>query len=421
MNSFQNKDIFSKQNRIIINCMKSPTNVSDFLTTIFKVVQRQGFEDVVLDLRNIKSVFPNACVPIVSIINYYRNELKVDVSCEKTPLFLGKVNFDQPLLASKQSLKDNFDSTNRVWKFSDTYGVSALTNFYVQFLKERLECNQGVLEAFEWCLNEMMDNVLQHSKVSEGFIMAQVHAESHKVAICLSDTGVGIFNTLRQSVYKPRNAVDAITFSVKEGVTRDSKEHQGNGLWGLLEIVKENAGRLTITSGKGSLFFNEGRAKTYSNLPFLNDKYQGTIVDFQINTDSPLSVSKALGGHTPINLRMELSENDSGEHIILVRDNSHGTGTRKAAVQLRNIIINTINEGASKIIIDFQEIGVISSSFADELIGKLVVRFGFFNFQSLITLKNMTETVQYILHRSVAQRMAESLQSNNNLIDENSE
>ena len=52
---------------------------------------------------------------------------------------------------------------------------------------------------------------------------------------------------------------------------------------------------------------------------------------------------------------------------------------------------------------------LISSSFADELIGKLVLEYGFFGFNNVIRLKNMNSLVQTIVQRSVSQRMAESL------------
>jgi len=330
------------------------------------------------------------------------------------------VHFDNALPADKTTIETSTDTLSRVWRFSDAKGVSALTNLYVKALAERIECSKGVLEAFEWCINEVMDNVLQHSGSNEGFIMVQIHPEKHRAAICLADTGIGIYGTLTGSIYKPKNAVDAITKALKEGVTRDSKDHQGNGLWGLLEMVSENGGRLTVTSGSGSVFYREdGQVLTFDNVPYLDRKYQSTIVDFQINTDKIVDVSKALGGHHPVNMRLEASETDTGEHYISVKEQSHGTGTRKAAVHLRNLILNMINEGASKVVIDFQGIGVISSSFADELIGKLVVRFGFFNFQQVISLKNMSETVQAILHRSVAQRMMEGLQQKDVELEEN--
>lgn len=61
------------------------------------------------------------------------------------------------------------------------------------------------------------------------------------------------------------------------------------------------------------------------------------------------------------------------------------------------------------VIIDFAEIGIISSSFADEFIGKMVVELGFFQFQKIFTLTNMNETIQTIVQRSLSQRLAQSL------------
>ena len=69
--------------------------------------------------------------------------------------------------------------------------------------------------------------------------------------------------------------------------------------------------------------------------------------------------------------------------------------------------------GASPVILDFSGIAIISSSFADEFIGKLVVMYGFYGFQSIIRIKNMNEVSQAILHRSVAQRMMNSIEKNN--------
>jgi len=51
---------------------------------------------------------------------------------------------------------------------------------------------------------------------------------------------------------------------------------------------------------------------------------------------------------------------------------------------------------------------MISSSFADELIGKLVTEFGFYGFHNIFKLKNMNPDVPSIVQRSVAQRMIES-------------
>lgn len=402
--------LVNNSNQVSINSLDHPRDVSRLISLLYRIVQQKGFEEVYLDMHSVARAFPNACVPFAAVINYYRHQ-GIEIKLNNLPTLLKNAHVDDTLRAEKLVVQNAGDALSKVWRFNDAQGVSVLTSAYVQCLAEKIECSQGVLEAFEWCINEIMDNVLQHSGEQQGLIMVQVHSESRRVAICLTDTGIGIYGSLKHSIYRPKNAVDAITMALKEGVTRSSKEHQGNGLWGLLEIVSENEGSLTVTSGSGSVFYRQGgQVLTFDRLPFLDRTHQGTIVDFQLKTDTIVDISKALGGHNPINLRLDSIEGEDGEHYICVKEHAHGTGTRIAAQQLRNLIVNTINQGVSRVIVDFQGIGVISSSFADELIGKLVVRFGFFNFQQIIQLKNMTDTVQVILHRSVAQRMMESLQ-----------
>ena len=70
---------------------------------------------------------------------------------------------------------------------------------------------------------------------------------------------------------------------------------------------------------------------------------------------------------------------------------------------------NIFTEAEQTIAIDFAGIAVISSSFADELIGKLVAYFGFSTFNQIFRLRNLTETTTAIIDRSVAQRIIESV------------
>ena len=111
-----------------------------------------------------------------------------------------------------------------------------------------------------------------------------------------------------------------------------------------------------------------------------------------------------------INIKVEELENDRGELEFKLAENSSGFGTRQAGERVRNLIINLYRQSNKVIIIDFSGIELISSSYADELIGKLVIEFGFFGFNNLIKLKHMNNLTQKIVQRSVSQRMAESLE-----------
>jgi len=273
---------------------------------------------------------------------------------------------------------------------------------------------KGVLEGLEWCLNEVMDNVIQHSDSSCGFVMGQIHKSTKHVAFTIFDAGRGIYNSLKNSIHNPRNPIDALTLSLQEGVTRDKKVGQGNGMYGLRRIIQHNEGRLTLTSNSASYFLKGDQAETFKRIPTLSREQGCAIVDFQLDYDKNVSIADALkfNGklYDPVNLKIEELENDKGEIEFILLQKSSGFGTRQAGERIRNQILNIHQQSNQVIVIDFKGVELISSSFADELLGKLVVEFGFFGFNNLIRMRNMNSLVQNIVQRSVSQRMAESIE-----------
>ena len=95
-------------------------------------------------------------------------------------------------------------------------------------------------------------------------------------------------------------------------------------------------------------------------------------------------------------------------HNIVYRlaDKSSGTGTRQSGAAIRNEVINITKQTDSVVVLDFGGVSVISSSFADEFIGKLAVEFGFIGFTQRFRLVGMNATVQAITNRSVSQRLS---------------
>jgi hypothetical protein len=258
-----------------------------------------------------------------------------------------------------------------------------------------------------------MDNVLQHSVPDSadptGYVMVQLHQNSNYAVFCVSDFGQGIYQSLQSLSPPPENSVDAITRAIQEGVTRDKKIGQGNGLWGLHNILRLNVGQLTITSGEGACTFDGTNISTKHNLNFLAENQKGTIIDFQVNVKQKFSITEALNGYSPVNFRLETLEDSAGRQLeFFLKNEASGTGTRQSGNMLRNRILNAANESSLRIVIDFDGVSVISSSFADELIGKLVLELGFVNFTQRIQLKNMNEIIAPIVNRSVAQRIAEA-------------
>jgi hypothetical protein len=304
---------------------------------------------------------------------------------------------------------------NKVWQFCDSADVNELVDGFVNELRQIEQFEQGVLDGLTWSLNEVMDNVLQHSLIGYGFVMGQIHRRSKHIAFCVFDNGQGIYNSLKNSPHAPASAQIALKMAVQESITRDRNVGQGNGMYGLHQIVKQNQGSLTIISNSAFYQLNDhGEIKELFNIPTISEDNGGTLVDFQLDYKKKVSISEALiiqgKPHLGyVNYYLESLENETGDLAYILKDWRSGVGTRPSGKLLRTEILNNYRDSSKRIVLDFGNINVISSSFADELVGKLVLELGFFGFNNLVKMKNMNELIQQLVQRSVAQRMAESL------------
>ena len=201
--------------------------------------------------------------------------------------------------------------------------------------------------------------------------------------------------------------------ALQEKITRDENIGQGNGMWGLGRIVTENGGTFEIQSNAANLLFKEGKTRTVTTQKYNIGKYNNlTYVDFQLDYLNQTDIVKALNGHEPLDMWLE--DHDLEKYLYFsLQDDCVGTGTRIAAQKLKNQIFNALNEEKKKVVLDFKGINVVSSSFADELIGKIVAEKGFFYFTQLFEIKNLSPFNINVVNRSVEQRMAQKYYDEN--------
>lgn len=348
----------------------------------------------------------NVCAPIAGIIDYHRNNgILITVNCPKNS-YANHVRIYNPIVI--EDITSENSPFDKVYSFSSEEGVSRIVTMYSFALRQNDVLENGVIQSLEWCMNESIDNVLQHSLSKKGFVMAQIHKQTKKFNFCVFDSGVGIFNSLRDTKHAPQNSLCAIQMAMRERVTRDERIGQGNGLWGLSQIIKEANGKLLISSGGARYEYDSGDEKTIISGDFNLGKANGTtMIDFQLDYSVPIDVAQALNGYIPLDFWLENHENDQGEIILDIAKESNGTGTRKSAEKMRNIVINCLQEQYNTVCLDFQNVSMLSSSYADELIGKLVALFGFSNFMEHIIISHLNAFNAAIVNRSVGQRMAQ--------------
>jgi hypothetical protein len=396
--------------QILIHDLGNPKVVGEFILVMNECIEK-GYKRVRLTINESTSIYPNTACPLAGIMQFYKAK-GIKFNIDESDNRIKSVHLVSPKLVSNGKNKLHSNVLNKVWKFKNEEDVFNLSKAFIEELIKIDTFGQGVLHSLEWSLYEIMDNVINHSETDSGFIMGQIHQKSKHIALCVFDAGQGIFNSLQSYKPKPKSPLDALTLCIKPGVTRGYG--QGNGLFGLYEVILQNEGRFTISSGGATLTLNNNDIQTSKDHPIISESLGCTSVDFQLNYNNPVSLDKALKtngkAYQPLtNYLIDGLENDLGEIVFLLKDKSSGFGTRKAGQKMRNEIINIHQETGQPVVIDFSGIALVASSFADEFLGKLVLELGFFGFNSAIRLRNMSELTQSIVQKSVSQRMAESL------------
>lgn len=361
---------------------------------------------------------PEVMAPIAGIIDLLKDhDYHVRFNFNKNVLMTS--GLERPFTVQKNEY-ELLSPMYKIWKYNSSEEVSKIVSAYVNTLNQRIVCAKGVIEAFEWTVNEVMDNVIQHSESQYGYIVCTVTANKH-ISVAIYDNGIGIWKSFQNSQYRFKNAHDAIVRAMEAGITRDKTIGQGNGLWGMAQMLSNNRGLLNITSSDAIISINEKNVMTKdtmgAGLTIYNyGKLPGTLVDFQFNCSNEIQFSKIFGkDYQYANLYLESLEDDNDRLVIKVKSFSFGYATRSAGEKARNIAINLVAQSNAKqlVLIDFDGISIMSSSFADEFIGKLICYYGFIQFNNLFRIINVKEENIAIINRSVMQRISEEQSSNN--------
>ena len=403
------RSVNRENNKLYFYKMNHPVVVSDFLRAVYDGTKRGYKEfDVIVTDPSI-TVYPNACLPIAAIIEYYKSQgieftYSMDENC-----YLKNCGFVAPLVLSAEEISNLNRPFDIIVKYTDSAQVASFTQKCVDYISHHVVCENGILESLIWCINEVMANVLVHSKSTYGYVLAQFHEMSKHIAICVSDTGVGIYNSLKTSKHRPARAIDALSLAVQEGI--GDGQGQGNGLFGLYQIITTNGGRLSLTSGPASLMLNpENQLQKFDNLPFLSRDRQCTIVDFQMDLNKPVDINTAfasIGGFDGFDIRIDNMWQDDDILLYDVFENCEGTATREAGKLLRNDVINIIKRTSCRVQLDFSKVKMASSSFVDEFLAKMLIDLGVITFNQMLRISGMNSTVKHLSERSIYMRIAE--------------
>ena len=350
-----------------------------------------------------EACFPNICTPIAGMIDYFTLER----GCTFIPSKSWQSN---QLLAhsgilhpySYNSLSSPTTYLNKVWKFTRGDHFEVVSGI-IDSVRRTAVLPSGVAHGLELALNEVTDNILYHSlreansPDAVGYVMVQYHRTNQRIAVAVFDLGQGIPSSLASGKVAFNSKESALEAAVRKGVGDGTGG--GNGLWMMERIVSSSHGSFELTSD-GARFacrHHSDCEKPKASVSSVSQIKDGTtLVDFQLHTDRPLDLVLALGAEHA-NLWLEDHSVDA-THIgrvaeallVSVSDESRGCASRYEAQFFATMVGNLMEEAPGLCVLDFGGVETVSASFADELLVRLIRRFGIVSVIQRIAFRNLS-------------------------------
>jgi anti-sigma regulatory factor (Ser/Thr protein kinase) len=395
-------------------------NIKDFCTA-FERFYSSGKSNVTIDFERVERAYPSGVLPIITSLDIARDKgIKIYVKLpnnDNTRKLFRSVNWAHFLspeqFEKSESVHDRHLVTRR---FENAEQQKAVVDDFMDVVLRSMTIPRDIISGLEWSINEITDNVLNHSESKHGgIIQASTYPKDQTIAFAVADSGRGILKSMQEGFPSLRTDLQAIGEAVKAGVTRNPKFGQGNGLAGSLKVTTLTGGSFDLTSGAGR--FVATNEQTLRK-PLFNGHYQGTVVCGQIKITENFKISDALDFGTGIKyipvdiVEMQYEMEDKDCLILKMKDETTGFGTRKSGAQIRTKLKNLLNaQPTYPLVASWEGVPVISSSFADEVMGKLFIELGALTFTSRIRNVGMEQLVHGLLDKAIGQRLTQEKDS----------
>lgn len=292
--------------------------------------------------------------------------------------------------------------------YSDADAHFKVVDQIMELLLRQLEgFTRNQLAALEWAINEITDNVLNHANSPiGGIVQISIIKKKRLLEFVVCDVGASIPGTLRAAHTKLTSDSDALDRAIREGFTRNTTTNQGNGLFGSYRIAQLSKGSFFIYSRFATL---EYREKNGLHVGKVDIPFPGTIVVCAIKLENPRVLLDALSfkgeQHTPGYSYVDRAT-DAEVIRLRLKDECRSFGSREVGRGFRSKLATLTHSSSTRIVLDINDVPLVSSSFADEVFGKLFAELGAMGFMSRIQIVGANQVVRQLIDRAIAQRMA---------------
>lgn len=160
-------------------------------------------------------------------------------------------------------------------------------------------------KAIQYCVSEMVRNVMEHSRSDDGAIVAAElypagEGARARVSIAVADAGIGIRPSIGRNYEVPTDA-EAILTAVKPGTTGAERgrygatENAGAGLFFTRRMARTTGGHFAVLSGE-ALFLTSPNCEADNDASLVSTiaAYPGTVIAIEVGTDVRFDLSDFL-------------------------------------------------------------------------------------------------------------------------------
>jgi hypothetical protein len=395
----------------------SSADIGNFARALDVVCTKRGYRDVVLNFEQAFPVRESFMVPAIALVRDYRRQgvgfelLQPEHPSAKSIFHNANWSY---LIDDVKHAPSTFDGEGHLpaSSFTTSNEQTAAVDKIMSMILKVVPLQRKQLGALEWSVSEISDNVLNHSQSATGGVIqaSTISAGGRQmVEFVVADAGIGIKRSLGEN--KDARALER---AIQEGVTRNPTTNQGNGLYGTFRVSTLSKGRFELYSARASLIAEGAPAGVRTNTA--TGLFPGTVVVCRVGCDDEKLIENALmfkgkvhePGFDYIEKQYETPNED--EFVFIMKDECVSFGSREAGIGTRVLIENLLRaEPTYHLTIDFAGVAIISSSFADEVFGRLFVALGPMAFMSRIHFRNVDGSVRAILDRAISQRVSQAL------------
>lgn len=411
-------NIASDGNRIAVEGPFTTTEMPRLVAAMHNLITVRGYEDLVLDFSKCEAAFQGAMLGIVARAQACWAE-GIDISLRLPADLTLRRLFVNTNWATLIDVRGHRESEYRGFrhvpaiKFTDgAEQHRAVTRILDGILTALSEFDRDELRAIEWSINETTDNVINHANAATGgYVQVTNYAgKAKRIELAVADAGIGIPGSLRSSHPEMLTDTEALDKAIREGVTRDRRIGQGNGLYGAWRITELSGGRFEAYSGNAWLVSSQhGLHIRNQQIPF-----GGTLLIASIRYAQPIDLSEALKfrgqKHTPTDfIEVKYEFDDQGNIEFKLASESTGFGSRAAGESVRRKLqnISRLAKG-KKIVVNFANVPLVSSSYADEVFGKIFIDMGAVGFATTFAFQHIDPLVKGLVDKAITQRLAAS-------------